>query len=283
MTALSADPVLEHYGTAPLWDRVRHALDAAGLGGDRIEWAQLAPVDEFHVRGLVAARELAAALGPRPGEAVLDVGSGLGGPARLLAAEYGCRVTGADLNPEFVEVATRLTARCGLDERVRFVAADALALPFADGEFRHVITQHVAMNIADRAGLYAEIARVLAPGGRVAVHDVVAGDGKPLRFPVPWSTSPETSHLLTADQTRGVVARAGFAEVSCRDQTQLSAEWFGARFAAPAGGGALPFGLPVIMGPAFLEMSRNLAANLGDGRVGVLQLVAQRTTTPPAR
>ncbi|HEX4009360.1 MAG TPA: class I SAM-dependent methyltransferase [Solirubrobacteraceae bacterium] len=280
---MSAGRVLEHYGTAPLWERVRDALDAAGLGGDRIAWAQLAPVDEFHLRGLVATRELAEALGPRPGAAVLDVGSGLGGPARLLAAEYDCSVTGADLNPEFVDVATQLTRRCGLEERVRFVGADALALPFADGEFDHVITQHAAMNIADRARLYAEIARVLAPGGRLAIHDVVAGDGQPLRFPVPWSRTPETSHLLTADQTRAAVARAGFTEVSDRDQTQVSADWAGARFATPAGGGAPPFGLPVIMGPAFAEMSRNLAANLSDGRVGVLQLVAQLATVLPAR
>ena len=286
------DRVLAHYGTAPLWERVGEALDAAGLRADRIEWARLAPLDEVHVRGLPATRELAQALAPAAGDAVLDVGSGLGGPARLLAAEFGCRVTGVDLNPEFVDVATRLTERTGLGELVRFEAANALSLPFADGEFQRVITQHVAMNIADRAGLYAEIARVLAPGGRLAIHDVVARDGDPPRYPLPWASEPEASHLRSAGQTRAAVARAGFTELGYTDQTQVSADWFAAQLrpapaatapspSAPAG--ALPFGLPVIMGPRFAEMTRNLAGNLADGRLGVLQLVAERTTAPPAR
>jgi SAM-dependent methyltransferase len=238
-------------------------------------------LDEFHTRGLPATRELAQALAPSAGDTVLDVGSGLGGPARLLAAEHGCEVCGVDLSAEFVDVAARLTARTGLADAVRFQVADALGLPFPDAAFDHAWTQHVAMNIADRARLYSEVRRVLRPGGRFAVYDVVAlaGDGGPLRFPVPWAAGPDTSFLLTADETRAAVRTAGFAEVSFLDQSALAAEWFRALVAGVrglAGGGAAPLiGLPVVMGEGFPAMAANLADNLIHGRVGVIQLVAR--------
>jgi SAM-dependent methyltransferase len=277
---MSSEAVRQHYGTEPLWGRVQDALRRAGLDGDGVQWAQFAPLDEFHTRGLVATRELAQALGPNPGDAVLDVGSGLGGPARLLAAEYRCDVTGIDLSDEFVEVATRLTERAGLSELVRFRQGDALDLPFADESFDHAVTQHVAMNIADRPRLYAGIRRLIRPGGRLALHDVVAGNGEPLRFPVPWSRDPGTSFLLSADDTRAAVAAAGFDELTFVDQSRESAEWFRAlsggtgSTGGTGGDGAPTIGLPIVMGDQFPAMTANLADNLINGRVGVVRLVA---------
>jgi SAM-dependent methyltransferase len=282
---MAHDAVREHYGTEPLWGRVQDALRRAGLDGPR-KWAEFAPLDEFHTRGLVATRELAQALGPEPGDAVLDVGSGLGGPARLLAAEHRCDVTGIDLSSEFVDVATQLTQRAGLSEHVRFQQGDALNLPFADESFDHAVTLHVAMNIADRPRLYGEIRRVLRPGGRFALYDVVAGNGEPVDFPVPWSRDPGTSFLLTADETRAAVAAAGFDELTFADQSRESVQWFqalisGAGGTGGAGGagatasaGAPAIGLPVVMGDQFPVMAANLADNLVNGRVGVTLLVA---------
>jgi sarcosine/dimethylglycine N-methyltransferase len=271
---VSTDAVRDHYGTAPLWDRVQTALAQAGLDGDAVQWSALAPLDEFHTRGLAATRDLARALGPRAGDTVLDVGSGLGGPARLLAAEYGCEVTGVDLTPEFVEVANRLTERSGLTNQIRFQQGDATRLAFPDGAFDHAWTQHVAMNIADRARLYAGVRRVLKPGGRFAVYDVVAGDGEPLRFPVPWSRTPETSFLLTTQQTLDALGAAGFAEVWLEDQTAIAAEWFAGLISAPPGT-APAIGLPVVMGPDFPQMAANLYENLASGRAGVVALVVR--------
>jgi cyclopropane fatty-acyl-phospholipid synthase-like methyltransferase len=90
---MADDRVIQHYGTEPLWDRVNAALSRAGLEAERVEWPAFAPLDEFHTRGLVATRELAEALAPSGGDSVLDVGCGLGGPARLPAGEHGCDVT----------------------------------------------------------------------------------------------------------------------------------------------------------------------------------------------
>lgn len=279
---MSQDQVLKHYGTEPLWDRVQAALELAGLDTDGVDWSAFAPLDEFHTRGLVATRELAQELEPGAGDTVLDVGSGLGGPARLLAAEYGCDVTGVDLSAEFVAVASKLTERAGLVDQVRFLQGDATQLPFSDGAFDHAWTQHVAMNIADRRRLYEGIRRVLAPGGRFAIHDVVAADGEPLRFPVPWSRTPETSFLLTAPETRAALSEAGFEEVSFLDQTKVSTDWFATRTTATSAEETVtPVGLPVVMGADFPEMAANLAENLARGRVGVIQLVVRAGPEPP--
>ncbi len=277
--------VREHYGTASLGDSVAAALVRAGLSEGRIEWSALAPIDEFHTGGLAATREVVAALDPVAGDRVLDVGSGLGGPARLIAAQRECDVTGIDLTPEFVEVAQRLTERTGLSDRVRFVCADALALPFEDGVFDAAITQHVAMNIGDRARLYAEIRRVMRPRGRFALYDVVAGDGEPLTFPVPWARDPEMSFLLTADETRAAVAAAGFEELSFADRTDPVVQ--GARFWArnvdrpPGAAPEAPpapeprFDLRDVMGDDFAQLAFNLRENLVQGRARVIQLVVR--------
>jgi SAM-dependent methyltransferase len=175
--------VRQQYGTGSLRECVGQALQQAGLGQGTLNWSDLVPLDQFHVRGLGATRELAEVLNVDAGSEVLDIGCGLGGPARFLAATYGCRVTGIDLSQPFLDVATTLTERCGLKESVLYQQANALNLPFADASFTLAWTQHVAMNIADRTRFYAEIHRVLKSAGRLAIYDVVAGDGGPLIFP----------------------------------------------------------------------------------------------------
>lgn len=266
--------VREQYGAEPLQARVEAALDRAGLSQKPIQWSDLVPLDQFHVRGLAATRELADALTIEPGAEVLDVGCGLGGPARFLAATYACRVVGIDLSQPFIDVATMLTERCGLSERATFRWADALDLPFAAATFDDAWTQHVAMNIANRAKFYAEMHRVLKPGGRLAIYDVIAGDGGPPHFPVPWARRPEMSFLLTADAMRDVLQQTGFTELSWADKTDVSLTWFNEL--QPRLQSSPPLGLPVVMGPQFGEMARNLGRNLQEGRVRLVQAVLQR-------
>ncbi len=266
-------PVLEHYGTHSLTHRVAQALRRAGLERDILAWSELAPLDQFHVRGLAASRELATGLNLAQGARLLDVGCGLGGPARYLAAVFGAQVTGIDLNPSFLEVARMLSERSGLGDRVHFQQADALDLPFADASFDHAWTQHVAMNIADRARFYRSIHRVLKPGGSLAIYDVVAGDGTPLVFPVPWARRPEDSHLLTTEAMREVLRQSSFEEAAWTDQTAAGLAWYRQQQAAPIPTRAPALGIHVVMGPAFAGMMANLGRNLERGRVGLLQAI----------
>ena len=270
--------VTQHYGSAPLIDRVRTALLNAGLGSGQLAWSDVAALDQFHVRGLAATKELASALSLTPDTKVLDVGSGLGGPARFLAAAYGCHVTGIDLSSSFVEVAQMLSERTGLADRVTYRQADALHLPFEDGAFDHTWTQHVAMNIQDRPALYAEIRRVMKPGGLLAIYDVVAGNGGDLHFPVPWARHPEISFLLTQDAMRETLVACGFSVVSWDDKTDAGVSWYAEQAAkAPQQAGPTPaLGIGVVMGVEFAQMAANLGQNLREGRTQLVQAVLKR-------
>ena len=268
--------VQEHYSTQEMPARIEDALRQAGCGEGQINWSGLAALDQFHTRGLAATKELAEGLGPTAGDRVLDVGSGLGGPARYLAAVHGCHVTGIELTPLYVEAAAMLSRRTGLADRTRFVQGDALEMPFASESFDHAWTQHVAMNIPDKGRLYREIHRVLKKGGRLALYDIVADSGGPPHFPVPWARTPETSFLVTAEEIRKTLAGAGFAEVEWEDTTEKALTWLTARRNSPAPPSADTLSLALVMGPGFGEMAANLGRNIVEGRVRVLQAVVER-------
>jgi ubiquinone/menaquinone biosynthesis C-methylase UbiE len=217
--------------------------------------------------------ELAALAGISRSDRVLDVGSGLGGPARYLAETFGCRVRGVDLSADFVAAATYLTGRCGLESQVSFALGDALDLPCADAVFDIVLLQHVAMNIADRPALYAEARRVLAPGGRLATFDIVQREGA-LHFPAPWARDPGGSFLLSEPETRAALEAAGFEVLEWRDDTPAAQAWLaGLASAGPRPGG---LGLGLVMGPDFPVLAGNLARNIAEGRAGVLMAVLAR-------
>ena len=269
--------VAAHYGKHGLVDRIAASLQAAGLSGP-LTIQDLAPLDQFHTRGLAATVELGRAAGLKAGDLVLDVGCGLGGPSRYLAATYGCTVQGIDLSADFVAAATDLAERTGLAHTVSYAPGNALALPFPDGSFDVAWTQHVAMNIGDRSRLYAEIHRVLRPGGRLAAYDVVAGSGEALHFPVPWSRGPETSHLMTAPAMRTMLEAQGFTALHWVDRTADALAWFEQQRAARESGTAPQsrLGLHLVMGEDFPVMAANLGRNLAEGRVGLIEAVLTR-------
>ena len=263
------DGVRDHYRASGLTQRLKTALSVFGPEEARLTPQQLATLDQFHTRGLAATVELAKLAGITADMSVLDVGSGVGGPARFLAAAYGCQVTGIDLSEPFVGAARYLTERTGQSERVSFETASALELPFNDGRFDVALLLHVAMNIADRARLYREIRRVLKPGGRFALYDVVLKDGDP-HYPVPWARTPATSFLLTAAATREVIEAAGFRALAWQDDTETAKAWIvQLRASTPP---PSP-NLGVVMGPDFAQLSANLGRNLMEGRVGILTAV----------
>jgi SAM-dependent methyltransferase len=264
--------VREHYNAAGLTDRIKVALAAVAPENEPLSVSQIAPLDQFHTRGILATAELVGAAGIDASTRVLDVGSGIGGPARYIAATFGCKVTGIDLSPAFVDAATWLTARSGLSDRVKFRVGDALHLPFEEAAFDAVFLQHVAMNIEDRGALYAEVRRVLAPGGKFVTYDVVLRDGD-IEYPLPWARDASASFLLSENDTRKAMEQAGYKVALWRDDTQVALDWFKTVMNAPPQSGP---SLGLVVGPDFATMVGNLARNLRENRLGVLSAVLTR-------
>jgi SAM-dependent methyltransferase len=263
------DGVRNHYRASGLIERLKTALASLGPEDQRLTPQQLGTVDQFHTRGLAATAELAKLAAITADMSVLDVGSGVGGPARFLAANYGCRVTGVDLSESFVDAARYLTERTGQSGQVSFRIASALELPFDDSRFDVVLLQHVAMNISDRARLYREVRRVLKSGGRFATFDVVLMSGGP-HYPVPWARTPAASFLLTAAATREAVEPAGFRTLIWQDDTEAAKAWIAL---LRASGPPPSPNLAAVMGPDFPQLAANLGRNLMEGRLGILTAV----------
>lgn len=261
--------VESHYAQPGLLERVNAALRESGFDPEHLKQADLEKVDQFHVGAVDATDALAGLAGINASDRVLDLGSGIGGPSRHLASSIGCHVTGLDLTAEYCQVANALALAVGLSDVVVYRQGDALHAPFEDASCDVVWTQHAAMNIADKAGLYREIARLLKPGGRVAIHDVLAGSGE-VRFPVPWASRPEFSFLITESDMQSKLESAGFRKVAWEDVTKVGT----AGLKRVAAGAAVPgFGIRTLMGPQFPAMAANLIANLETGACRVIQAV----------
>ncbi len=277
MTDIEA-AVARHYGGAGLLARIMAGLEASGADPDSLRPDDLAPVDEFHIGGREATAHAVAKLKLDGGARVLDVGCGIGGAARYIATQTGCRVTGIDLTPEFIEVARRLTELTGLDGKIAYEVGSALDMPFEDGAFDAAITLHVAMNIPERAALYSEIARVMKPGALLCIYDVMKLGGDELTYPVPWAETPATSHLTTAEETRGLLDGAGFNVGEVEDRSAFARAFFQNALAAATAsdGGPPPLGIHLILGPSAPEKFRNTLHNIESGRIAPVQMIATR-------
>ena len=276
MSAELNQNIQQHYARRDLGNLILAALEKAGKDINRLAPEDLAPVDEFHIRGRVATLELARAAGIDSTKQVLDVGSGVGGSSRCLAREFSCRVTGIDLTDEYCRVATMLSERIGLSALVSYRQGDALNLPFANDAFDVVWTEHAAMNIPNKARLYREMYRVLKPGGTLAIYDILAGPSGPVLFPVPWARLPETSFVVTPDELRTLLDQAGFRIVDWADTTDAARAWFVSLAEKIRKDGLPPLGFHVLLGPDFKDMAQNQRRNLEEGRIVLAQVVAKK-------
>jgi len=263
-------------GPGELVTAIRSALDAAGVDLHSLRPADLAPVDEFHIRGRQATAEIVQALALDEGARVVDLGSGLGGPARMLAEATGCIVTGIDLTPEFREVATALSQWTGLTDRTRFLVGDATDTGLPDASADAVMTVHVAMNIADKAALCSEAFRLLRPGGAFVLYDVLQGEGGEVHYPVPWANDASTSFLATPEEMRAHLSAAAFTIRFETDSSDESLAWFREMRARIERDGPAPVTFAAFLGQAFGEMAANQVANLAERRIRTVMFACTR-------
>jgi SAM-dependent methyltransferase len=266
--------VARHYGTAGIAERILAALRAAHGPDAPVTVDALAPADHFHGRGVLATADLAEMLDPQPGERILDIGSGIGGPARWIAAKRGVHVTGVDLTPEFCTAARTLNDAAGLADRVQILDGSALALPVPDSAFDRAYSHNVVMNIADKAQFCREAFRALRPGGVFALACACAGPGGEAIFPVPWATTTAESFLATPEETRTALVAAGFEIVSFESadgRPQPSTPRL-----PPAGAGPAALGIQLILGERIREMMANSTRNAAESRVTSIEVVARK-------
>ncbi len=264
-----------HYSAGDLTGRIREALRAAGKDVAPTP-DDLAPLDQFHIGGKETTRQLAELAGLRSGQSILDAGGGIGGPARFLASVYGCHVTVLDLTEAYCRAGELLTELTGLTRRVGFCHGNALDIPFPDGHFDLVWTQHSSMNVEDKERLYAEFHRVLRPGGRLALHEIMAGPVQPIHFPVPWTRDPAYSSLRAPAEMRVLLSSSGFVETTWVDVTSSALAWYQNWIEKASRLPPAPLGIHVLLGPEMPAMGRNMHRNLAEDRLAVIQAVFDR-------
>ena len=269
--------VAHHYGTGDLLARIDAALTELGVDPAHPGVDALKPVDEFHTGGLEATLALLDQLEITPEMHVADLGCGIGGTARHIVHRYGARVTGVDLTPGFVATGEALNRRLGYDARITLAEGSVLDLPLEDESADLAVMLHVGMNIADKERLFAEAARILKPGGRFAVFDVMRGetDGD-LVYPLPWSGLPETSHVAAPGIYRRAAHAAGFAELNERDRSDFARHFFDRVRRHIAAEGLPPLGIHLLMGDSARQKIDNYVANLTAGRIAPTEMIFRK-------
>ena len=270
------EKVAAHYSSGgDLAEKIAESLHSSGKNLSDLKTVDLSAVDEFHFRGRKATLQLAEQMNLNKNACVLDIGSGLGGPARTLAEEYGCHVIGVDLTNAFCEVADIMSNWVNLGERTEFQQGDATDPPFSDNQFDAAMTIHVAMNIAAKDKMYEQARRVLKPGGIFAVYDILQGEGGGVLYPAPWARDPSISYLATPDEMKNLLSDAGFSILDIHDSTDESLDWLETRTAGMAQSGPSPVTIQVLFGDDFPEMIRNQTRGLKERRIRTVSYICE--------
>ncbi|MBJ3764246.1 class I SAM-dependent methyltransferase [Maribius pontilimi] len=274
--------VARHYTTGDLLARIDVALKESGVDPAKLVVDDLKPVDEFHTGGLEATLALLDQLEIDSNSHVVDLGCGLGGTARHIVHRYGARVTGVDLTPDFVTVAQELNRRVGYDQRITLHEGSVLDVPLTDGVADLVTMFHVGMNIADKNALFAEASRLLRPGGRFALFDVMLGaSDADLVYPLPWSGIPETSRVEAPGVYRRAAHAAGLEQVSERDRSQFALDYFARLNRHVLAEGQPPLGIHLLMGDNAAEKLQNYRENVSKGVMAPTEMIFRKPLEVP--
>jgi len=273
----TAREIAAYYGRGGLLARLNAALAEDGADPAHPSAPALAPYDFFHGRGVEATEELAAALSVRAEDHLLDIGSGIGGPARFMARRFGCRVTGIDITAEFCDVARHLNGLLDLEDRVRVEQGDALAMPFADAGFDGAYSMNVSMNIADKPAFYREIHRVLKPGAWLMLSEIAQGQRGDVDFPMPWAQSASASFLATPEETFASLDAAGFEVVHWRSTRDEALAFADRSRAAVARGEKPPHRAVMLIHAEYAKPAMaNSARCLADGRIVPIEVLSRK-------
>ena len=272
----NARAIADHWGRGDIYGLIVSALNKMSKPLEGLTVEDLAPVDHFHARGLPATVELADRLPIEAGQVILDIGCGLGGPARYMAKRFQCNVSGIDITEPFVDAANKLTALLRMQGQVKIGHGDGQRLPYPDSQFDGAYTQHVTMNVADRPRFFAEAYRVLKPGAFFALTEHGLGPKGDPHYPVPWSADGSGSHLVTPSETRAILEKTGFEAIVVEDTGAKYAAGYKLAIEKAEKGALPPLGIHILLGETALQKSRNAARNIEERRTHPIQLICRK-------
>ena len=268
--------IADHWGTGDIYSLLVAALNKVSKPLESLTIEDLAPLDHFHSRGFAATVELADRLPIEAGQHIVDIGCGLGGPARYIAKRFQCTVSGVDITLPFVEAARRLTALVGLEVQVKIEHGDGQRLPYSNAIFDGAYAQHVTMNVRDRAQFFAEAYRVLKPGAFFALTEHGLGAKGDPHYPVPWSDDGSGSYLMTPSETQTILKRAGFEDIVVEDTSTEYVAGYQALLKKTERDALPPLGVHLLMGKTARQKMLNAARNIAEGRTHPIQLICSK-------
>lgn len=271
-----AQAISDHWGKGDVFARILEAMEKAGIDPKSVTVEQLAPVDHFHARGFPATVELADALPVTEGDRLVDIGCGIGGPARYMARRFGCHVDGIDITTPFVDAANRLSALVGMQDRTAFRHGDGQQLPYGDESFDGGYAQHVTMNVPDRGAFFGEAFRVLKPGAFFALTEHGLGEAGAPHHPVPWSADGGGAYLMRPADTVAALERAGFTGIEVTDTGEKYLEGYRRAVALAEKGETPVLGTHILLGAQAPEIVRNAARNIEERRTHPVQVLCHR-------
>jgi SAM-dependent methyltransferase len=272
----NAKNIADHWGKGDVYGLIVSALNKMSKPLESLTVEDLAPVDHFHARGFSATVELADRLPLKAGQHIVDIGCGLGGPARYLAKRFQCNVSGVDITEPFVEAANKLTALLRMERQVKIEHGDGQRLPYPDSTFDGAYTQHVTMNVADRPAFFAEAYRVLKPGAFFALTEHGLGPKGNPHYPVPWSMDGSGAYLVTPSETRAVLEKTGFEAIVIEDTGAKYVAGYRTAIERAEKGAVPPLGVHILMGETALQKTRNAARNIDEGRTHPIQVICRK-------
>jgi ubiquinone/menaquinone biosynthesis C-methylase UbiE len=268
--------ISDHWGTGDVYSKIIETMKAAGIDPETVTVEQLAPVDHFHARGFPATIELADALPIEAGHRLVDIGCGIGGPARYLAKRFRCKVDGLDITAPFVDAGNKLTALVGMQDCVAIEHGDGQKLPYAAAKFDGGYAQHVTMNIPDRGAFFDEACRVLKPGAFFALTEHGLGERGEPHHPLPWSEDGSGAYLMRPEDTVATLERSGFSDIKVTDTGQKYLQGYLRAIELAKEGEAPIFGVHILLGQLAPQIVRNAARNIEESRTHPVQIICRK-------